>query len=32
MEFISHMKTVIVMYFGKNEVFMDKPIYLGFAV
>ena len=34
MEFINHMKTVIVMYLRKNEVVMDKPFYCnnGFAV
>ena len=31
MEIINHMKIVIVIH-SKNEVLMDKPIYLGFAV
>ena len=32
MEFISHRKIVIIMFFKKNEVSMDKLFYLGFAV
>ena len=32
MEFIGHMKTVIVMYLKKQKVVMDRPIYLGYAV
>ena len=32
MEFINHKKIVIVIYCGKNEVLMDKPTYLGFAI
>ena len=35
MEFINHMKIVIVIQneiFKQNDVFMDKPIYIGFSV
>ena len=32
MEFINTLKLMIVILSKKNEVLMDKPIYLGFAV
>ena len=32
MEFINHMKNVLVTFTKKIEIFMDKPFYFGFAV